>query len=127
MFNDFNLPAMDWSHSHPIPAKTGGMLEDNFCELVGYHFFEQLTTGPIHGDGNTLDLLLCNTPDLIKTVSISSPQEFGFPTDHYVIEFQIQENCHRTNPIKRVVFYQHRGNFYYRRLSLPNDAFVSTG
>ncbi|CAB4040713.1 Hypothetical predicted protein [Paramuricea clavata] len=62
---DFNLPAIDWSLDHPSPTSAGGHLEDKFCELVGDYYLEQLISGPTHRDGNKLDLLLCNYPEII--------------------------------------------------------------
>ena len=43
-----------------------GQLEESFCNLVGDNFLEEFITGPTHVRGNTLDLLLCNCPEIIQ-------------------------------------------------------------
>jgi hypothetical protein len=62
---NYNLPAIEWTLDHPTPTHVGGHSENNFCQLVGDHFLEQLIPGPTRCDGNKLDLLLCNCPEII--------------------------------------------------------------
>ena len=68
------------------------------------NFLEQLITGPTHDRGNTLDLLLCNCPEIIHNVIILSPEQSNFPTDHYIIEFQIRQTFRHANPVPRNVY-----------------------
>ncbi|CAB4022136.1 Hypothetical predicted protein [Paramuricea clavata] len=119
---DFNL-AIDWSLDHPSPTSAGGHLEDKFCELVGDYYLEQLISGSTHRDGNKLDLLLCNYPELIRNVITTSPEQYGYPTDHYILEFAIQQNFSRSQPIKRTIFDYERGNFEQLRNALNNTTF----
>ena len=51
-----------------------GQLEESFCNLVRDNFLEEFITGPTHVRGNTLDLLLCNRPEIIQNVIILSPE-----------------------------------------------------
>jgi hypothetical protein len=69
LIGDFNLPAIDWSLDQPTPATNGGQLEESFCDLVADSFLQQFISGSMHIDGNKLDLLLCNCPEIIKNVS----------------------------------------------------------
>ncbi|CAB4006426.1 Hypothetical predicted protein, partial [Paramuricea clavata] len=108
---DFNLPAIDWSLDQPTPATNGGQLEESFCDLVADSFLQQFISGSTHIDGNKLDLLLCNCPEIIKNVSSLPPEQLTFPTDHNIIEFEVQHSFRRANPVTRTVFDYKRGNF----------------
>ncbi len=127
LIGDPNLPAIDWSLDHPIPINNGGLLEDKFCELVGDHFLEQLISGSTNRDGNKLDLVLCNYPEIIKDVSSSTSEQFGFPADHHIIEFEIQQKFSRAKPIKRTIFDYRRGNFEQLRTCILQQDFNSDG
>ena len=127
LIGDFNLPPIDWSLDHRNPNNNGGLLEDKLCELVGDHFLEQLISGSTHRDGNKLDLLLCNYAEIIKNVTSSTPEQFGFPTDHHIIGFEIQQKFSRAKPIKRTIFDYRCGNFEERRHSLLQAGFDSDG
>jgi hypothetical protein len=54
--------------------------------------------------GNKLDLLLCNYPEIIMNVTTTSPEQYGYPTDHHILEFVIQQNFSRSQPIKQTIF-----------------------
>ena len=123
LIGDFNLPAIDWSLDHPNPNNNGGLFEDKLCELVGDNFLEQLITGSAHRDGNKLDLLLCNYPEIINNVTLSTSEQFGFPTDHHIIEFEIQQTFPRAKPIKWTIFDYRRGKFEDLRISLLQAGF----
>ena len=127
LIGDFNLPAIDWSLDHPNPNNNGGLLKDKFCELVGDHFLEQLITGSTHCDGSKLDLLLFNYPEIINNVTLSTSEQFGFPTDHHIIEFEIQQTISRAKPIKRTIFDYKRGNFQDLRTSILQAGFNIDG
>ncbi|CAB3993507.1 Hypothetical predicted protein [Paramuricea clavata] len=127
LIGNFNLPTIDWSLDHPNPNNNGGLLENKFCDLVGDHFLEQLISGSTHRDGNKLDLLLCNYAEIIKNVTSSTPEQFGFPTDHHIIEFEIPQNFSRAKPIKRIILDYRQGNFEELRTSLLQAGFDSDG
>ena len=75
LIGDFNLPAIDWSLDQPTPATNGSQLEESFCDLVADSFLQQFISGSTHIDGNKLDLLLCNCPEIIKNVSSLPPEQ----------------------------------------------------
>ena len=60
------------------------MINNIFCELAGDNFFQQFVTGSTHISGCKLDLLLCNGPEIIADVLTSTPEQCGFPTDHFI-------------------------------------------
>ena len=89
----------------------GGQLEESFCDLVADSFLQQFIYGSTHIDGNKLDLLFCNCPEIIKNVSSLPPEQLTFPTDHNIIEFEVQHSFRRANPVTSTVFDYRRGNF----------------
>ena len=97
--SSINLPAINWSLDLPTPTTDAGQLEESFCELVGDNFLQQFIKGPTHVRGNTLDFLLCNCLEVIKTVTTLPPQQANFPTGHYIIEFQIQQTFRRADAV----------------------------
>ena len=111
LIGDFNLPAIDWSLNQQTPAANGGQLEESFCDLIEDNFLQQYISGSTHKDGNKLDLLLCNCPEIIKNVSSLPPDQLCFPTDHHIIEFGIQKSFCRAKSVTRTIFDYRRGNF----------------
>ena len=85
LIGDFNLPAINWSVDHPLPTANGSHVQESFCDLVCDNFLQQFITGRTHVKGNTLDLLLCNSPEVIKNVMTWSPEQSNFPSDHYTL------------------------------------------
>ena len=91
MIGDFNLPSVKWSSHENVPVNTGGSNEnETFCEMVDDNFLQQFISGPTHIAGNKLDLLLCNSPEIIGDVSAFLPE--CFPTDHYVVSWKLMFN-----------------------------------
>ena len=123
LIGDFNLTpmAINWSLDQPTPTTDGGQLEESFCELVGDNFLQQFIKGPTHVRGNTLDLLLCNCPEIIKNVTTLPPQQANFPTDHYIIEFQIQQTFRRADVVSRNVFKYKQAKFDELRSFLTHN------
>ncbi|CAB4011989.1 Hypothetical predicted protein [Paramuricea clavata] len=110
MIGDFNLPSVKWSSYENVPVNTGGSNENEaFCEMVDDNFLQQFISGPTHIAGNKLDLLLCNSPEIIGDVSAFLPE--CFPTDHYVVEIDVQLKFKRAKPVKRRVFDYRNGKF----------------
>ena len=110
MVGDFNLSALDWAAFHEqIPTMTGGHLEKSFCDLFD-NFLQQFILGPTHNGGNKLDLL-CNCPGIIVNVDSSTLEQSKFPTDHYIVEFQIKLNFKRARKVNRKVFNYKLANF----------------
>ena len=84
-------------------------MNEAFCEILDDNFLQQFISGPTHIAGNKLDLLLCNSPEIVGDVSTFLPE--CFPTDHYVVEFDIQLKFNRAKPVKRQVFDYRNGKF----------------
>ena len=99
---DFNLPELDWSGDQTAPMNNGSRADHNiFCDLKGENFLQQFIPGPTHLAGNKLGLLLCNWPEVIGSVRSFHPRVGLFPSDHYVVEFEIILKFKRA---KRVTF-----------------------
>ena len=116
---DFNFPAIDclWIlQAQPVPEV---IWKTSFSELVGDYYPLQLISGPTLRDGNKLDLLLCNYPEIIRT----SPDLHGYPTNHHILEFTIQEIFFRSQPIKRTFLDNNRGNLEQLQNALATTAF----
>lgn len=90
VLGDFNLPELDWSGDQTAPINNGSRTDHNiFCDLIGDNFLQQFIPGPTHLAGNKLDLPLCNWPEVIGSVRSFHPRDGLFPSDHYVVEFEI--------------------------------------
>ena len=57
---------------------------------MGCNFLYQFVPGPTHAAGKKLDLVLCNWSVIIENVLTFHPREGIFPSDHYVVEFEIR-------------------------------------
>jgi hypothetical protein len=108
---DFNLPALDWTtFDERIPTTAGGQSENSFCNLIDDNFLQQFILGPTHNCGNKLDLL-CNRPEIITNFETSTPEQCKFPTDHYIIEFQIKLKFKPARNVKRRISNYKLANF----------------
>ena len=124
VIGDFNLPELDWSEDSCAPTNTGSRADHNaFCDLMGDNFLHQFVPGPTHIAGNKLDLLLCNCPEVIENVSTFHPREGKFPSDHYVIEFEIRHKFKRSRGTKRLVYDYKHGDFNALRVTLDRVPF----
>ena len=105
MIGDFNLPSLQWSSHENVPVNTGGTSDiEAFCEMADDNFFQQFILGPTHIAGNKLDLLLCNSPEIIGDVCTSRPE-------CYIVEIDIQLKFKRAMPVKRQMFDYKNGKF----------------
>ena len=69
---------------------------------------QQFVEGPTHAAGSKLDLLFCNRAEAISNVPTSPSDEHNFPTDHYVIEFNICTKFTRAKRVRRFIYdYNH--------------------
>ena len=97
-------------------------MEKSFCDLFD-NFLQQFILGPTHNDGNKLDLLLCNCHEVIVNVDSSTPEQCKFPTDCYIVEFQIKLNFKRARKVNRKIFNHKLANFEGLRNCLANVQF----
>ena len=86
MVGDFNCPDIDWS----VFSATSHF-STLFCELIFDYQLTQCVDFPTHILGNTLDLILTNSPHKVGDVSVTKT----FPSDHYAINFNIY--CRNSN------------------------------
>ena len=110
----FNLPSIKWSSDQNIPINIGGSAENEitFCDMVEDNFLQQFILSLTHIAGNMLDLLFCNTPDIIRDVSVSShPESCDFPTNHFIVEIAIHLKFKKATPVKRWVYDYKSGDF----------------
>ena len=73
--------------------------------------------------GNKLDLLLCNWPEVIGSVRSFHPRDGLFPSDHYVVEFEIILKFKRAKRVTRQFYDFKNGNFDSLRDSLTRLPF----
>ena len=78
---DFNMKGIDWDLGWSASAG-----ENMLLDLVGDKFWTQLVRGPTHVDGNTLDLVMPSSPELVAGV-----ETLGFlgSCDHNMIEISL--------------------------------------
>ncbi|CAB3977922.1 Hypothetical predicted protein, partial [Paramuricea clavata] len=89
LVGDFILPSIKWSSDQKTPINIGGPAENEiFYDLVDDNFLLQYILGPTPTAGNKLDLLMCNSPEIVGDVSFK-----------------------RAKPINRRVFDYGKGNF----------------
>ena len=50
-----------------------------------------------------------------------SPEQSNFPSDHYIVDFEIQQTFRRANTVTRNIFDYKRGNFGELRNYLTNN------
>ena len=78
IMGDFNMPDIDWSTLSAISTYS-----NSFCDAVYDNNLYQLITVTTHIKGNTLDLLLTDTPDNVTDIHLSAP---SLPvSDHLII------------------------------------------
>ena len=68
IFGDFNMPGIDWDK-----AWSNCTGETMLLDLMGDKFWHQIVRGPTHRDGNTLDLVIPSSPELIAGVETHDP------------------------------------------------------
>ena len=64
LMGDFNYPGIKWMGGHSADASVEC---ERFRDCVEDNFFTQYENSPTR-DGNILDLVLCNEPDLIENL-----------------------------------------------------------
>ena len=77
--------------------------ENDFLELFNDLGLKQLISEPTHKDGNTLDLLLCNCPEIISEVKVRA-KDTVCDSDHFGINFKVKLFCKRLKGQKRKVY-----------------------
>ena len=83
LLGDFNITDVNWSTLNASSASS-----TLFCDRVFSLNLEQLVNNPTHIHGNTLDLVLSNSPDLIPDLTVDTYTCEGI-SDHYLINFHL--------------------------------------
>lgn len=108
---DLNLDSANW---HLNTAS--GSVHSSFLNLFNDLGLSQLISEPTHRSGNTLDVLLSNTPPLIENIIVSFPGSH-VSSDHSYITFSIRSHIKRKKIAKRSIYNFKRANW----TNLNND------
>jgi hypothetical protein len=101
-------------------------MEELFCEITD-QFLYQKAVGPTHLRGNKLDRVFSNSPKLITNVNCTNPTD-PFPTDHYLIEFDIKVRFQKAQSIRRTAHDFNNANFdgaHEHLMNVPLDPAIS--
>ena len=60
-----------------------------FCDFIFQYNLSQLIESPTHIQGNTLDLVLTNDPELVSDLSIHTHLSHTLNSDHFIIPFTV--------------------------------------
>ena len=102
---DFNLPNLN-----PI----AGVALDNrwncseYCDIFHEAGLSHFVTQPTHELGNTLDFILVTCPEFFTEISV---EQDLFPSDHYVINFGIISDLHKSQKTTRTIYNYHKANW----------------
>ena len=119
---DLNLPHADWLTSFSnIP------IEQSFIDSFNDLSLNQLVDSPTHKSGNKLDILLCNSNELVENLSVLDPHSLC-KSDHYPITFTIKKAFSRKRTPKRTVYNFKKANWdaINRDLCSVNWTFLSS-
>jgi len=100
---DFNAPDIDWS---TLTGTTN--YSHSLCNAVYNKNLTQIIITPTHKQGNTLDLILTNSPSRIINLNIQTS-----PSDHYMITADLlthTSQCSKHN-LKSSKFLYSRGDY----------------
>ena len=94
---DFNLPHAYWGNGD-VSVLPGSSKDEQ--EMIGVmenfmnnHFLNQHVSEPTHKDGNTLDLILSNNPEIMYDMQITEP--LRSTTHHFIL--QVASNLQHSN------------------------------
>ena len=106
LVGDFNFPEVEWPE-----ATTTVELHKKFLDLflvdLGH---SQMISEPTHKNGNTLDLLFTNIPDIINKISVLDFNEVC-KSDHFGIKFEIKLNVKLKKVAKRQIYNFSKANW----------------
>ena len=79
-------------------------------KIINDNFLSEMTDGLTHINGNKLDCILSSHTNVITNLSCTSPDGV-FPTDHYLIDFEIRCSFQRAKSVKRIIYDYKNVNF----------------
>ena len=98
LIGHFNLEGVNWD-----TRITTCNLENRFLDTFSDLNLTQLIDKPTHEKGKTLDLLLCDAPQLISSIHVQEKDEIC-SSDHFGISFLVDINCKRLKSKKRKMY-----------------------
>ena len=105
LIGDLNLSKTKW------PAgDTSCTIEQGFVDMFNDFDLKQLISKPTHEQGNTLDLLLSNCPDLLSDIEILN-KDSVCKSDHFGIKFKVKSCSKRLKSPKRKIYNFNKANF----------------
>ena len=91
---DFSMPDIDWN-----TMSAPSICSEMFCKAIVHRNLRQIISEPTHIKGNTLDLVLTDTPELISDIN-NSYQTYS--SDHYFVSILFAAHNHySSSPSKR--------------------------
>ena len=88
IIGDFNLPDISWER-----LSAPSSISSQFCNLLFDLNLHQLITDATHIKGNTLDLLITNSPDMVSNLTLSRDTISLFNSDHFLVSFDLLAYC----------------------------------
>ena len=106
LLGDFNLPNINWINSFGF---SNYQHEFEFTECLKENGLFQLNTSsthftPLNNEGKILDLIITNEPDIISSIEVHSPTTMDFPTDHWILDFDLTCRLRRLKTSPRIVY-----------------------
>ena len=114
LVGDINLNNTSW----PDGTSTCG-IDNKFLGMFNDLGFDQLVNGPTHEDGKTLDLVLCNSNNIITNLNIL-PQNYICKSDHNGITLDINLKVKRKKCPKRKIYNFKKANWNKLNEDLKN-------
>ena len=116
LIGDLNLNKTSWTDGLSTCSN-----ESNFIELFNELGFDQLINEPTHRCGNTLDILLCNQPQIVSNIQLL-PRNAICNSDHFGIKFCLKINCKRCKSKKRKIYNLKQADFRSINIELDRIA-----
>ena len=95
---DLNLNQVSWQDN-----STTSKLQNKFIQTFNDLNLEQLINQPTHKNGNILDILLTNSPEIISDIEVTEENEIC-KSDHFGILFFVDIKVSRKKSRKRKIF-----------------------
>jgi len=91
LVGDMNMPGIDWNGPRIKPLSHNKTFYLEFLSILAQYNLDQLTTGPTHIHGNTLDLICSNRPYQVVDANVIRP---GL-SDHFILTAKISSRANK--------------------------------
>ena len=105
IIGDSNLESVNWN-----TFSSTNSIHSHFLDLFQDLGLTQLVSSPTHKQGNVLDILLTDSPQLLRNLDIHDPGEF-IKSDHSPITFNINVKLEKKKVQKRFIFNYKKANW----------------